>query len=145
MPFFVAFAIPNLFRALFAEGALSSAYIPVLAEKYRRDYIEALKYLTQLILIVGFTVVIVIFVICIFPKEILIVFMPGYAKDLELLNTASQMLGFLMPYLFFVMVVAIITGYLNLMGSYFVSYSSTAILNIFMIIGAFCGYSYGRT
>jgi len=30
--FFVAFAIPNLFRALFAEGALSSAYIPVLAE-----------------------------------------------------------------------------------------------------------------
>jgi len=45
---------------------------------------------------------------------------------------------------FFVMVVAIITGYLNLMGSYFVSYSSTAILNIFMIIGAFCGYSYGR-
>jgi putative peptidoglycan lipid II flippase len=142
--FFVAFAIPNLFRALFAEGALSSAYIPILAEKYRRNYLEALKYLTQLILIVGVTVVVIIFIICIFPREILIVFMPGYAKDLELLNAASQMLGFLMPYLFFVMLVAIITGYLNLMGSYFVSYSSTAILNIFMIMGAFLGYRYGR-
>ena len=35
--FFVAFKIPNFFRRLFAEGAFSQAFVPVLAEYYTRD------------------------------------------------------------------------------------------------------------
>ena len=33
--FFVALAIPNLFREFFVEGAMSSAFMPFLAEKYK--------------------------------------------------------------------------------------------------------------
>ncbi len=39
--FFVAFAIPNLLRRLFAEGALSQAFVPVLAEYKNRRGREA--------------------------------------------------------------------------------------------------------
>lgn len=141
--FFVAFAIPNLFRALFAEGALSSAYIPILAEKYRKDKDNALQYLSQLIYSVGGIIFIIIFLIIIFPKYILLLFMPGYAGDTDLIKIASTILSIVMPYLLFVTVVAIITGYLNLLGSYFISYSSTAMLNIFMIFGSYIGYLYG--
>src|SRR5687767_15750719 len=35
--FFVAFKIPNLLRRLFAEGAFSQAFVPILAEHKNRD------------------------------------------------------------------------------------------------------------
>lgn len=141
--FFVAFAIPNLFRALFAEGALSSAYIPILAEKQKIDREIALRYLNQLIYTVGGIILLIIFLVFLFPKYIILLFMPGYGNDTELLKIASTMLSIVMPYLLLVTVVAIITGYLNLLGSYFISYSSTAMLNIFMILGAYIGHLYG--
>lgn len=141
--FFVAFAIPNLFRALFAEGALSSAYIPILAEKHKIDRNVALRYLNQLIYTVGGIIILIILLVLVFPKYIILLFMPGYGGDTELLKIASTMLSIVMPYLLFVTVVAIITGYLNLLGSYFISYSSTAMLNIFMILGAYVGHLYG--
>src|SRR5690348_18265307 len=42
--FFVAFRIPNLLRRLFAEGAFSQAFVPILAEyKNRRTEVETRK------------------------------------------------------------------------------------------------------
>lgn len=142
--FFVAFAIPNLFRALFAEGALSSAYVPILADKYKKDKELAIRYTNQLIMTVCGIIVILISIVYIFPDEILLIFMPGNKDDLNLMQIASKMLIIVMPYLLFVTFVAILTGFLNLLGSYYIPYSSTAMLNIFMILGSFVGYYYGR-
>jgi len=141
--FFVAFAIPNLFRALFAEGALSSAYVPILAEKYAKDKNNAIKYLNQLIIEVSGIILFVTLLVYIFPDYIVTLFMPGSRNDLEVVGIASKMLVIVMPYLWFVTVVAMLTGYLNLMGSYYIPYSSTAMLNIFMMLGALAGYYYG--
>src|SRR5215510_14533034 len=41
--FFVAFRIPNLLRRLFAEGAFSQAFVPILAEDKNREGIEATR------------------------------------------------------------------------------------------------------
>src|SRR6478735_10116098 len=41
--FFVAFRIPNLLRRLFAEGAFSQAFVPILAEHKNREGIEATR------------------------------------------------------------------------------------------------------
>ena len=41
--FFVAFAIPNLFRQLFSEGAMSSAFMPFLADKFKKGGLKATK------------------------------------------------------------------------------------------------------
>src|SRR5471030_2944961 len=40
--FFVAFRIPNLLRRLFAEGAFSQAFVPILAEYKTRNSVVAL-------------------------------------------------------------------------------------------------------
>ena len=41
--FFLAFKIPNFFRRLFAEGAFSQAFIPVLAQYKNQESSAALK------------------------------------------------------------------------------------------------------
>jgi len=142
--FFVAFAVPNLFRAFFAEGALSSAFVPFLSDNIqgggdRRGN----HYLTSLIVVVSLMVLVILSLIAIFPNQIISLFMPGYAGEPELISSAAGMITILSPYLFFVTVCALLSGFLNLKGSYYVPYSSTALLNIAMIAGAWVGYNEG--
>lgn len=134
---------PIYFGLFFAEGALSSAYVPILAEKYAKDKNNTIKYLNQLIIEVSGIILFVTLLVYIFPDYIVTLFMPGSRNDLEVVGIASKMLVIVMPYLWFVTVVAMLTGYLNLMGSYYIPYSSTAMLNIFMMLGALAGYYYG--
>src|SRR5262252_8414459 len=47
--FFVAFRIPNLLRRLFAEGAFSQAFVPVLAEYKNRQGVEATRELISVV------------------------------------------------------------------------------------------------
>lgn len=138
--FFMAFAVPNLFRAFFAEGALSSAFVPFLSDNIKKCEKRANKYLTGLL----FTTIAIILplslIIMIFSDQAILLFMPGYAKNPEVLAAGSFMLRVLMPYLLMVTICALLSGYLNVKGSYYVPHSSTAILNIFMIAGAYIGY-----
>lgn len=142
--FFVAFAIPNLFRAFFAEGALSSAFVPFLSDNMtHKSKQSADNYLTSLIIAVSLMISFILVLSVIFPQQVVTLFMPGYADDVELISKAAQMLVVLMPYLLFVTICALLAGYLNLKGSYYIPQSSTAILNITMIIGAWVGYQKG--
>jgi len=142
--FFVAYAIPNLFRAFFAEGALSSAFVPFLSDNMKfKTRQSADNYLTSLLMAVSFLIIIILMITSFFPSQIITLFMPGYAKNPELIATASSMVVVLMPYLLFITICALLSGYLNLKGSYFIPNSSTAILNIAMIAGAWIGYKHG--
>lgn len=142
--FFVAFAIPNLFRAFFAEGALSSAFVPFLSDNMKsKTNTAANNYLTSLIIAVSGIILLILVVTALMPSQIVTLFMPGYAGNTALISTAAKMIVILMPYLLFVTMCALLSGYLNLRGSYYVPYSSTAVLNIAMIAGAWVGYKHG--
>jgi putative peptidoglycan lipid II flippase len=142
--FFVAFAVPNLFRAFFAEGALSSAFVPFLSDNIRHHGIKkANNYLSSLILAVSLMITVILILTAVFPEYIVIAFMPGYSGDTGLISEASKMIVLLMPYLMFVTICALLSGFLNLKGSYYIPYSSTALLNIAMITGAWIGYTRG--
>ena len=142
--FFVAFAVPNLFRAFFAEGALSSAFVPFLSDNMKLKTRRAAdNYLTSLIIAVSIMILVILAVSAIIPKYIVTLFMPGYAGNAQLISTAASMLVILMPYLLFVTMCALLSGYLNLHGSFYVPNSSTALLNIAMIAGAWFGYKNG--
>lgn len=142
--FFVAFAIPNLFRALFAEGALSSAFVPLLAEARNESVEKANSYMTLLICYLFVILSIVTLLIIFFSKYIILIFLPGYINDTEMVTLGANLLKIVMPYLLFVSIASIFAGFLNLMGSYFIPYSSTTLLNISMILGAIVGYNYGQ-
>lgn len=142
--FFVAYAIPNLFRAFFAEGALTSAFIPFLSDNMTASKKQAEAYLTSMMLVLFAMVTFIVVVISIFPNQIIFLFMPGYVGSGDILVIAGEMLRLVMPYLIFITLCGLFTGYLYLHNSYYVPYSSTALLNISMIIGAYVGYQLGE-
>ncbi|QAR33254.1 murein biosynthesis integral membrane protein MurJ [Geovibrio thiophilus] len=141
--FFVAYAIPNLFRAFFAEGALTSAFIPFLSDNMAADKKKAFSYLTSMMIVLFVMVTSIVILISMFPKQIIFLFMPGYLGSADILATAGDMLRLVMPYLVFITLCGLFTGYLYLHNSYYVPYSSTALLNISMIAGAYAGYKLG--
>lgn len=135
--FFVAFAIPNLFRALFAEGALSSAFLPVLADRKAEGSFHANRYMSGLMVYISVIVIAICVLFILFSDYVVLAFLPGYVSDREVILTASKLLKIVMPYLFFVSMCGIMSGFLNLNGSFYIPHSSTALLNLFMIAGAF--------
>ncbi len=77
--FFVAFKIPNFLRRLFAEGAFSQAFVPVLAEYKEQHGKEALK---QFVDRTGGTLALVLIVLTIIgvaaAPVLILVFAPGF-------------------------------------------------------------------
>ncbi len=139
--FFVAFAIPNLFRQFFVEGAMTSAFMPFLAEKFKTGGKQAQNaYITQLILIQSFFVFIICVLIMIFASYVLKVFLPGYSGDSALFELGVSMLRIVMPFLLFITICGMLSGYINSYGGFFITYASSAIFNIAMIAGAWFGY-----
>lgn len=137
--FFIAFAIPNLFRAFFAEGALSSAFVPILSDKLVTNRKSAIKYLNDLILALLIITLLILFIFVVFSKYIVLFFMPGYYNDKEIVTIASHLLIILMPYLPIITVCGLFSGYLNINKIYFIPHSSTVLLNVAMICGAIIG------
>lgn len=139
--FFVAFAVPNLFRAFFAEGALSSVFTPFLSDKLQNEGEKAASdFLTSLILSVGLLILMILGAVMAYPDYLAIAFMPGYSGNTMMVGLASAMLIVLIPYLLFISICALLSCYLNIKGSYYIPGASTAVLNVAMITGAAAGY-----
>ncbi|HET7569258.1 MAG TPA: murein biosynthesis integral membrane protein MurJ [Gammaproteobacteria bacterium] len=137
--FFVAFKIPNFMRRMFAEGAFSQAFVPVLGEVRAEGGDAAVREFVARItgtlsLIVG-----VITVIGIVAAPILIyVFAAGFAADPDKYALSVAMLRLTFPYLLFISLTALAGGVLNTYGRFGVPAFTPVILNI-LLIGAAIG------
>ena len=131
--FFVAFKIPNFLRRLFAEGAFSQAFIPVLAE-YRERGDKDLK---QLIANTSGTLAGILFAITalgVLAAPILImVFAPGFIDNPHKLNLAGDLLKITFPYLFFISLTALAGSILNSFGKFAVPAFTPVFLNLSLI------------
>ncbi|MEC8147433.1 MAG: murein biosynthesis integral membrane protein MurJ [Pseudomonadota bacterium] len=135
--FFIAFKIPNLFRRFFAEGAFSTAFIPVLTEYHETrnknnlnlfldSQISAL--IVILGLVVGFGIILAPFVI--------IIFAPGFEQDSERYQLSVGLLRITFPYLIFISLTAFFASILNVFGRFAIAAFTPALLNICMILAA---------
>src|SRR6059036_3439293 len=90
--FFVAFRIPNLLRRLFAEGAFSQAFVPVLAEHKNREGVEASRELISAVATV-LTLALVLTAALGVAGAVFIVWIsaPGFAADPEKFALTVQM------------------------------------------------------
>lgn len=131
--FFVAFKIPNFLRRLFAEGAFSQAFIPVLAE-YREKGDGDLK---SLIAATSGTLASILFIITaigvIAAPLIIMVFAPGFIDEPEKLDLAGDLLKITFPYLFFISLTALAGSILNSFGQFAVPAFTPVFLNIALI------------
>ena len=128
--FVVAFRIPNLFRALFGEGALSSAFVPVFMESRRHEGEEAAWRLARRVTtLVGVVLLgIVIFGIA---GMGLARRWPGLGEKAAAVLPLAQIM---LPYVFFICLAALAMAVLNSYRKFAVSAFTPALLNITWIL-----------
>lgn len=125
-----AFTIPNLFRRLFGEGALSAVFIPVFTKKLARDEKEAAWRLLN-----NITTLLVIALATITALLILIILIFWLLSDRTNQSTLTALLtGIMLPYMIFVCLVGLYSGVLNCFGKFALPAFLPIILNIAQII-----------
>jgi len=130
--FAVAFQVPNLFRRLFGEGALSAASIPVMTETLTRDGKEAVDALTGRLIGV---LIAVLVAVCI-AAEVVVAGLFLYYRSTSDTALTLTLTAMLLPYLVFICLVAILGGVQNVFGRFALPAMMPMILNIFMISAA---------
>ncbi len=142
--FRAAFRIPNLLRDLFAENALSSAFVPVLTEEKRKgpeaENRFASNVLNILLLVVGLVVVLGI----LFARPISGLIAHGFDKIPGKLLLTGQMTAVMFPFLLFIALAAWAMSVLNTNGSFFVPAVAPAVFNIFSFLTPLLLFAYLR-
>jgi putative peptidoglycan lipid II flippase len=133
--FFAAFKIPNLLRELFAEGSMSSAFIPVLTE-YRKKHGEEEA---QRLVRITFTFILMIvglacFLGIVFSPAIVTVIAPGFLDSPEKFSLTVLLTRIMFPFLLFISLASLVMGALNTKKIFFVPALAPAMLNIVLIL-----------
>ncbi len=134
--FFVAFKIPNFLRRLFAEGAFSQAFIPILAKTKETKSENEVNILINHIGTKLLTILIIITAIAVLAAPIIIfVFAFGFYQTPKF-ELASDMLRITFPYLLFISLTAFMGGILNTYNRFAAPAFTPVLLNIAIILSA---------
>ena len=136
--FFVAFRIPNLLRSFAAEGALTSAFVPVFSSALARSKDDAQTAFRRIAGFVLYLTIPLAVLGIIFATEILSVIAPGFQNDPEKRALASTLTRIMFPYIIFVSLVAMLNSALNTLKVFGASAWAQVIMNLVLIAGALC-------
>jgi putative peptidoglycan lipid II flippase len=135
--FFVAFRIPNLLRRLFAEGAFSQAFVPILAHhrsQHGGELSHALVSRTASLLTVALFVVTLVGIAA--APLIIYVTAPGFSENAEKFELTVSLLRVTFPYILFISLVSLAGGVLNTWSRFSVPAFTPTLLNVAFIVGA---------
>ena len=141
--FFVAFKLPNLFRRLTAEGAMTSAFIPGYTGVEQSEGKKAAQCLAgeiQTMLVWVLLLILVVFEI--FMPYVITAMAPGFAIDADAsrFDGGIHLARLTMPYLPMVSLLALWIAIGNVYGRFALGASMPVIMNIVMISGAFLAW-----
>jgi putative peptidoglycan lipid II flippase len=132
--FNVAFRIPNFLRRLFAEGAFSQAFVPVLAASKEKEGEEATKQLVDQVATVLLSVLIILSVIGVAAAPLLVWAMAsGLQQTPRTFEVSVLMTRFMFPYIAFMSLVALCSSVLNTWKKFAVPAATPVLLNVAMI------------
>lgn len=133
--FFVAFRIPNLLRELFAEGSMSSAFVPVLTETQTKEGREAANRLVRAVLLV---ILLIVGSLCVlgmvFAPMIVSLIAPGFLDEPVKFADAVLLTRIMFPFLLFISLASLAMGALNTRGVFFIPALAPALLNVVTIV-----------
>lgn len=141
--FWIGFRIPSTFRQLFAEGALSAAFIPLLTRVREREGEEKAREVSFAVFnLLSMTVTVVVALCIVFAPYFvpLILDFPGQdpAKEAQ----AVQATRIMFPFLIFIAVSAWSMGVLNTYRTFFIPALASAFFNVSVITGALISWRY---
>ena len=135
--FFVAFRIPNFMRRLFAEGAFSQAFVPVLAEYQKtRSPDDVRVFIARISGYLGSILTVVTVIGMVASPIIVFLFAPGFSEDSGRSVLTTEMLRITFPFLMLVSLTAMSGAVLNTYGYFAVPAFTPVLLNICMILAA---------
>jgi len=133
----VAYRVPNLLRDLFAEGAMSAAFVPTFARnlttngkasafRLGANVLNALLVITAVLVVLGL----------LFADPLVALFAGGYATTPGKLELTGQLTRIMLPFLTFVALAAAFMGMLNALGHFFIPALSPAMFNVVNVLCA---------
>lgn len=138
--FFIAFKIPNFMRRLFAEGAFSQAFVPVVSE-YRetRETVEVKALVDRIAGTFGGILLLINITGMLAAPLLVMAFAPGFLDNPAQFELTAELLRVTFPYLFFIALTAFAGGILNTYGRFGAPALAPVLLNIALIAAAVWG------
>lgn len=132
--FVIAFKFPNFMRRLFAEGAFSQAFVPILAEyKEKRSPEEVRAFVNHIAGTLAAVLILVVAIVEIAAPLVIMVFAPGFADHGLRQQLATHMLRIMFPYLILIALTAFCGAILNTFGRFGSPAFAPVLLNIALI------------
>ena len=131
--FFAAFKLPNLFRDLLGEGALSAIFIPMYTDMKKDESFAKNVFSWLMVILLGLTIIFEIFM-----PIVIWILAPGFAEDpgkMQLTVTIARIMFF---YVIFICGAAFLAAVLNAHSRFLLAAFMPVMLNIFLI-GALLG------
>ncbi len=136
--FLLAFKIPNFMRRLFAEGAFSQAFVPVLSEYRTLQDKTAVKLLVDKTFTALSLVLLLITFLGVIGAPFLIwIFAPGFPQNDIRFPLACHLLHFTFPYILFISLTAFASGIQNAYGKFAMPAFTPVLLNLSLIVAAY--------
>lgn len=134
--FVVAFRIPNLLRDLFAEGALSAAFVTVFTDYDQRlGQVAAWRLANNLFATLTILLSLITLAGIIFSEKIVLLMAGDFGKVPGKIALTKMMTDIMFPFLILVSLAAAVMGVLNAKGRFFVPAMASAFFNIGCIVG----------
>ena len=132
--FFVAFKLPNLLRRLFAEGAFSQAFVPILGEyKNKLGEPEAKRLVDHVTSLLALALVVVTLIGMAGAPLLVYLSAPGFASDPDKFALTVELTRITFPYILFMSLVALAGGILNTWNRFAVPAFTPVLLNLSFI------------
>lgn len=132
--FLTAYRLPNSLRKVFAEGALSAAFIPTIVTIIKQEQQRTISGIMSIgFIIFEGTVLILCGLIMFYAHNVIHFIAPGFTHEQLLL--AIPMVHILMPMIFFISSSALLAGALHAINHFFVPAFSPIMMNFIFIIG----------
>ena len=132
--FFVAFKLPNLLRRIFAEGAFSQAFVPILAEYKSKQGEEATRvfvsYVSGLLTLV---LALVTILGMLAAPWVITITAPGFADTADKFVLTTQLLRITFPYILLISLASLVGAILNTWNRFSVPAFAPTFLNVSMI------------
>src|SRR6201994_1300660 len=133
--FFVAFRLPNHFRAIFAEGAFNAAFVPAYAHVHgEKGEVSAKLFADRIFTLLFLSQVILLVVAWLFMPQAMSVLAPGFSEDAEQRRLAIELTRITFPYLLLITLVTLYGGMLNVMHRFASAAAASIFLNLAMMM-----------
>jgi putative peptidoglycan lipid II flippase len=132
--FLTAYKIPNSLRKIFAEGALSAAFIPTVVHSIKKNNRDSIGGLMSLgFLFFEGTVLLLCAFIMYYAHDVISFIAPGFSP--EQIDHTVPMVHILMPFIFFISSSALLAGAMQAVSHFFIPAFTPIIMNLIFIIG----------